>query len=206
MVARSASEMPCALGPIARPCRLICCGVRMPATTSSPCALIRNSPYRYSCSPVAGAAAEGHAGAGVVAHVAKDHGLHVDGGAPVVGDALVIAVGDRARAVPGVEDGLDRQVELLVGIGGELLAKVLLVHRLVLVHQALEPVQADVGVRAHALALLDLVQLFLKVLARVVHDNVGEHCDKAAVGVVGEPLVPGQLWPGRRGSRRSGPG
>ena len=147
----------------------------------------------------AGAAAKGHARARVAAHVAKDHGLHVDRGAPVVGDALVVAVGDGARAVPRIKHGLDRQVELLERVGRERFAKVALVHGLVLVHQALEALQADLGVRAHALARLDLVQRFLKVLARIVHHNVGKHGDKAAVGIIREPLVPGQLGQGGAG-------
>ena len=37
-------------------------------------------------------AGEGHAGAAVVTHVAEDHGLDVDGGAPVVGDAVQAAI------------------------------------------------------------------------------------------------------------------
>ena len=36
-----------------RAASLISCGVRMPATTSSPCALMRNSPYSFF-SPVDG--------------------------------------------------------------------------------------------------------------------------------------------------------
>ena len=36
-----------------RAASLISCGVRMPATTSSPCALMRNSPYSF-LSPVEG--------------------------------------------------------------------------------------------------------------------------------------------------------
>ena len=69
-----------------------------------------------------GVARHGDAGGGVVADVAEDHRLDVDRGAEVVGDAGGVAVVDRALAVPGAEDGLSRQFELLVGVGGELLA------------------------------------------------------------------------------------
>ena len=47
-----------------------------------------------------GVAREGDAGAGVVAHVAEDHRLHVDGGAEVVRDLLDLAVAERAVVVP----------------------------------------------------------------------------------------------------------
>ena len=62
---------------------------------------------------VAGVAGEGHAGGGVVAHVAEDHGLHVDRGAPLVGDLLDAAVLDGALAVPAHEHRADAAPELL---------------------------------------------------------------------------------------------
>ena len=68
----------------------------------------------------AGVAREGHARAGVVAHVAEDHGHDVDRGAQVVGDLLVVAIVAGALAEPAREDGLDGQVELLVGVLREL--------------------------------------------------------------------------------------
>ena len=49
-----ASSIDGAVSPISsRPARVSDCGVRMPATTSSPWALIRNSPYSFA-SPVDG--------------------------------------------------------------------------------------------------------------------------------------------------------
>ncbi|MOA47140.1 hypothetical protein D3C78_1697470 [compost metagenome] len=49
-----ASSIEGAVSPISsRPALVRDCGVRMPATTSSPCALIRNSPYSLA-SPVEG--------------------------------------------------------------------------------------------------------------------------------------------------------
>ena len=64
-------------------------------------------------------AREGDAGAGVVAHVAEDHRHDVDRRAEVVGDLLVVAVVAGALAEPAGEDGLDREVELLVRVGRE---------------------------------------------------------------------------------------
>ena len=69
-------------------------------------------------------------GSRVVVAVAEHHRLHVDGGAEIVADALAVAIGDGARAVPALEHRLDRAAELLVGVlrerlAGELLHRVL---------------------------------------------------------------------------------
>ena len=55
-----------------------------------------------------GVAREGDAGAGVVAHVAEDHRLHVDRGAQGVRDLVEVAVVDGALVVPRGEHRLDR--------------------------------------------------------------------------------------------------
>ena len=73
-----------------------------------------------------GVAGEGDAGAGGFAGVAEDHGLDVDGGAPFGGDAVLAAVDLGAVVLPGVEDGVDRALELLHRILGEVLAGALL--------------------------------------------------------------------------------
>ena len=62
-----------------------------------------------------GVTGEGNAGAAVIAHVAEGHGLHVDGGAPGVGNVVVAAVHIGAGVVPGAEHGLDGAHQLLLG-------------------------------------------------------------------------------------------
>ena len=59
--------------------------------------------------------------------VAEDHRLHVDGGAPVVGDLVHAAVDVGAGVVPGTEHGLDGLHELDLRIGREVLALFLLI-------------------------------------------------------------------------------
>ncbi len=83
-------------------------------------------------------ARERHARAGVVAHVAEDHRHDVDGRAQVVRDVLVLAVVRGALAEPRREDGLDREVELLVGVLGEVATRVGLDDRLELRDEGLE--------------------------------------------------------------------
>ena len=66
-----------------------------------------------------GVAGKGHAGAAVVAHVAKGHHLYVNGGAPAVGDLVLHAVVVGAGVVPRAEHGLHSAHQLLLGVGGE---------------------------------------------------------------------------------------
>ncbi len=135
-------------------------------------------------------AGEGDAGAGVVAHVAEDHRHDVDGGAEVVGDLLAVAVVVGALAEPGAEDGLDREVELLVRIGRELLAGDRRDDLLVLGDEGLEVVDGEVGVLG-VLAVLFLggVERLVEVLGGGAHDDPAEHADEAAIGVPAEALV-----------------
>ena len=101
-------------------------GVRIPATTSSPWALIRYSPISFF-SPVAGLRVKATPVPERIAGVAEDHLLHVDGSAPLVGDLVHLAVDVGAGVIPGAEDGLDGLDQLLLGVLREVLALLLLV-------------------------------------------------------------------------------
>ncbi len=57
-------------------------------------------------------AREGDAGRGGLPLVAKRHGLHVDGGAELVGNAVLLAVEAGAIIDPGAKDGLDGKAQL----------------------------------------------------------------------------------------------
>ena len=58
-------------------------------------------------------AGECHAGRAVVAHVSKDHRLHVDGGADQAGDLVEDPVLDRPIGLPRIKYGVDRILQLL---------------------------------------------------------------------------------------------
>jgi hypothetical protein len=77
-------------------------------------------------SPVPGLRGEGHAGGGVIAPIAEDHGHDVDGGAvgQIGGDVELAAVIDGAATHPAIEDGLDGDLELIEGVRRERLAGV----------------------------------------------------------------------------------
>ena len=135
---------------------------------------------------------EGNAGARVVAHVAEDHRLDVDRGAPGGGDVVHAAVEHRALVVPGAENGLDRAHELLLRILREVGAQLGFVEFLELDDHLLEVVGIQLGVHLDAAGFLHLVDDDLKALFGKLHDDVGIHLDKAAVAVISEPLVIGQ--------------
>ena len=143
-----------------------------------------------------GVAGEGHAGAGGVAHVAEDHLLHVDGGAPGGGNVVHAAVVDGAGVVPGAEHGPDGAHELIPGVLRELLADLLPVLGLEQLGQLLEVLGGQLGVQLHVPLGLHLVDELLEVLLAHLHDHVGIHLDEPAVGVVGETGILGLLGKG----------
>ena len=143
--------------------------------------------------PGGGVAGEAHAGARVVVAVAEDHGLHVDGGAQVVGDALAVAVGDGAGAVPAAEHGLDGAAQLLGRLLGEGLAGVALDDLLVRIDEVAQQLGRHLGVRGGAGQLLGGVEERVELLAGQLQHDAGVHGDEAPVGVEGEALVPGLL-------------
>ena len=131
---------------------------------------------------------EGNARAGGVAGVAEDHGLDVDSGAPVGGDVVHAAVVDCAGVVPGAEDRLDGAHQLDLRVLRELFAELFLIFCLELLGKLLEVVCGQLGVERDASGFLHLVDELLEVFLADFHNDVGEHLDEAAVGVVNKAL------------------
>jgi len=138
-----------------------------------------------------GVTGECNAGAGTVAGVAECHLLHVDSGAPLVGDLVHLTVDVSTGVVPAAEHSLDSLDQLITGILGEGTAFVLLVDLLEGTHQFLQVVSSQVHVVLDALGFLHLVDLDLEQALRDHHDDVGEHLHEAAVAVVSEAGVAG---------------
>ena len=164
--------------------------VRMPATTSSPWALVRYSPKSDLLARVR-VARERDAGAGVVAHVAEDHRHDVDGRAEVVGDLLVLAVVLGALAEPRGEDGLDREVELLERILGKSRPVSALTMRLESVSVP-QGGGVELGVLLRRLGAPWPLRGRGRTARPDVHDDPPEHLDEAPIGVPAEALVAGQ--------------
>ena len=129
-------------------------------------------------------------GAGVVAEVAEDHRDHVHGRAEVGGDALLPPVQHGPVGVPRVEDGPDRQVQLLARVLREVAARLLAHDLLVGVRQVPQVLGVQVGVRRRAAGLLRAVERVLEPLAVDPEDRLAEHLDQPPVGVPGPPFAP----------------
>ncbi len=140
-----------------------------------------------------GVAGEGHAGGGVVAAVAEDHGADVHRGAVghVGRDVELAPVVHGTLAHPGLEHRLDGDLQLFVGILREGAAGGLLHHGQEALADLLqvgggEPhVLGDVGILLHPLEL-DIEQGIVD-----AQRHLAEELDEAAVGVVAEALVTG---------------
>ena len=133
-----------------------------------------------------GVAGKGHAGAGGLTHVAEHHALDVDGGAPVTGDVVHAAIVDGAGIVPGTEYGLDRFHQLDLGILRKFHAHMFLVDGLEAFYNFLKIFGGQVAVEFHAALFLVLVQNSFELALRDLHNDIGEHRDKAAISVIGK--------------------
>ena len=80
---------------------------------------------------------ESNACAGLIVQVSEHHGHNVYRGTPGIRDIIVTTVHICAGVVPGAENGLDGQLQLFYGIGGEILAQLVLVLCLELFCQSL---------------------------------------------------------------------
>jgi len=142
-------------------------------------------------------AREGDARGAAFAAVSENHGLDVDGGAPVVVKAVHLAVQDGARRVPGHEDRADGAPELLFGIRRKFLAQFFRDELLVAGNQLLQITDRHVQIGFDAFFVLEGVHDFLEGVVRVLvfrfeaHDDVAVHLDEAAVGIPAEPFVAG---------------
>ncbi len=149
----------------------------------------------------AGVAGEADAGRAVVAHVAEHHGHHVDRRAVghFRGDLELAAVIDRPLAHPGVEHRLDRQFQLFVGVLRERPAGLFLDHFQEQLSDILQVVGVQAQVDLDAGAALDRFKVLVEVLVVDAQRDFAEQLDKAAVGVVTEAFVAGQLDQARQG-------
>ena len=134
-------------------------------------------------------AREGHPRARGVALVAEHHLLHIDRGAPVIGDP-VHAAGRRPRARPA-RSRTPPGSPAAAGPGGpgEILAGVLAVDVLEGLGQLLQRVDVELGVVLDPALRLGRLDRVLETLARDPARDVAEHLHEAPVGVPGEALV-----------------
>ena len=130
-----------------------------------------------------GIARKGDARTRLVVKVSERHHLDVDGGTPAIGNVVVAAVDVGAGVVPAAEHGLDGLEKLLLRVRREVLADLGFVLGLELARKFLKIVGGKFDVKLNALLLFHFVDELFKILLTDLHDDVGEHLDKAAVAV-----------------------
>ena len=137
-------------------------------------------------------AGESDAGRRVLATVAEDHRLDVDRRPEEPADVVQLAILDRARVVPGSEDGLDSCVQLVRRASRERLPGRLLVDLLVALDDLGEALLVEIGVGLRSVLLLHRVELVLEGVMFDAHHDVAEHLDEPAIGVENEARVSAQ--------------
>ena len=131
-----------------------------------------------------------HPGPGVLAHVPEDHHLDIDRRPEVMGYPRGLAVVHRPLPGPGLEDGLDGQIELLFGILREVPVGMISHDLLELLGDLLPVLGPELGVGLNIALLAELGDQDLESLIRDSQDDRAEHLDQPAVDIVGEALVP----------------
>ena len=134
-------------------------------------------------------AREPHAGARRLAEIAEHHRHDGDRGAPVAGDVVDAAVFDGLLAVPGIEDGAHRQLQLL--------ARILRKRRvgardddvLVDVDELAQVGGRDLGIGRDTEPLLRRGQMLVERLTPDAEDHVAEHRDESPIAVPRESFV-----------------
>ena len=158
-------------------------------------------------------AGEGHTGGAIVAHVAEDHGLHVDGGTPIVGNTLNGTIADSLLTVPRFEHSLDSTFHLGLGIVGEFGAQHLFHLHLEIFRQLFQIFGGQIGVALIAMAGLVFVKHVVQLLAdafavgrvdalTLFHHHVGIHHNQSAVGIINKTRIVGTFQHTGDGLRR----
>src|ERR1700722_17697531 len=124
-----------------------------------------------------------------LAHIAKNHGLHVNRRAPAFRNAVQAPIGDRAWVHPRAEHGADGAPQLRVRVVRKRLTRLVLDALLVADDKLLPVGGLEVSVERVAVAVLVLVEDFLEVMVRNAEHDVRVHGDKAPVAVIGESPV-----------------
>ncbi len=133
---------------------------------------------------VGGIPGEGDAGSGVIAHIAENHHLDINGGAPGAGNIVHAAVRDSPVVHPAAEDGADGGHQLHLRILREILSGLFLINGLEAFYKLLHIFSREAGVKLHTAFFLKLIHHKIKLFPVIAHGHVGEHHDEAAIAVI----------------------
>ena len=146
-----------------------------------------------------GVAGKGYTGAGFVGSVTEHHALHIHSGTPIGGDTILGSVGDGTFVVPGAEHGANSTLELLPGVGGEILSCAAQHQCFESLHQLAAILGSEFCIRniasvAFLLQGLDFGFKRLHVLTLTLlhpHHHIAIHLHKAAVAVPSKTRIGG---------------
>ena len=131
----------------------------------------------------------GHTGGAVLPHVPEHHGDHVHRGTEVVGDAGRFSIVVGSLAPPGLEDRLDGQPQLLVGVGRERGRGPPRDRLLEGGDDGPQVLGGQLGVGLHTTAGPPVPQHRFEGLVVDTEHHAPEHLDQATIGVEHEALV-----------------
>ena len=171
------------------PFRRCSSGVRIPATTSSPCALIEELAVELLLARRR-ISRERHAGSGIVAEVAEHHRDDVHGGAEVFGDAVHAPVVDRLLERPRSPHRFDRAPQLRHRVHRELAARSAHGRATCTPRRDCEASTPSSSASVAAPVVRRLAESRCSNLreGHAEHD-VAVHLDEATIGVVGEARI-----------------
>jgi hypothetical protein len=136
-------------------------------------------------------AGEADAGPRVVAFVPEHHLNDVHGCPEVLGNPVGAAVDLGARRLPGVEDGPDGAVELLLRVLREVTPRRIVVDLLEALDELLQVVRPELHVLGDAAPLLQRPERLLKAMRVDAVDDLAVHLEEPPVRVVGEAGISG---------------
>ena len=145
-------------------------------------------------------ARERNAGAGIIASIAKHHGLHIHRGAPLRWNFIFGAVHHGAVVHPTAKNRGDGANQLLHWIVGKFLAGAIKNERLEALHQFMQVRLGELCVLLHAKLALErghdilkwIVLIFIALLH--AHDHVAVHLNEAAIAIPCEAAIVGGFF------------
>ena len=127
--------------------------------------------------------------AAVIAHVPEYHFHDGNCSSPVIRDIVHAAVVDCTLIVPGTEHCHDGTVQLNDRILREIFSQVLLVEFLELLGEFNHIIRIELDILLDALLFLHGINQLFELSLAEAHDDIAEHLDETAVGVISETLV-----------------
>ena len=137
-------------------------------------------------------AGEANAGSAVIAGIAEDHGLNVNGSTPVARNIVQFTIGNCAGSHPGTEYGTDTGPQLIPRILRNNFAQ-FLADFFIFFNQFFQIFGRQIGIRLVTFRFFHIFQSFFIEVQISAQNNVGEHLQETTVRVVSETFAAGSF-------------